>query len=456
MKLKIGLVDSKPTTSQQMIIFGWYMLIAGVVGLWILGSSELLSVGLSEALLSIGRLLGLLATFFALTQFMLMGRVAWIEQSFGLDRLANFHRFNGYMAITLILLHPVFIVTSYSIASGQNYIEQYISTVRDTPFVWLALISQILFVLVVGSSIYIARKRMKFETWYYVHLMVYGAIILVPFHQFVSSPELAGSVFGMYFWLALYGFVALNILIWRFGLLIFNYFRFDFRVVDVVAETATTTSVYIKARNVSRLKIKPGQFVLVRILAPRLFLQEHPFSVSSMPSDDVFRLTIRKVGDYTTDIVSLKPGARVVVAGPFGRFTKDVAVTSKRLFVAGGVGITPIRSMVEEASKLGIDSVLLYALRTPDDAPLKKELDELSKSSNYLKVLYVYSDVPSNYKGIHGRLDGSMIEALVPDFKKRDIYICGPPTMMVSLVSDLRTSNLSSGQLHYELFSLHS
>lgn len=455
MKLKIGLFDGKPTIQQNMIVGAWYAVLASVVGLWVVGSSETLLASLSDGLLSIGRLLGLLATFFALTQFMLMSRVTWIERSFGLDRLANLHRFNGYTAIILILLHPAFIVASYSLASGQNFITQYISTIRDVPYVWLALISQILFVLVVGSSIYIARKHLKFETWYYVHLMVYAAIVLVPFHQFVSSPELAGSTFGTYFWLSLYGFVAVNIVVWRFGLLALNFFRFDFRVVDVVAETPTTTSVYIKARNIKRLGIKPGQFVLVRILAPKLFLQEHPFSVSSIPKDDVLRLTIRKVGDYTTDIADLKPGARVILSGPFGRFTRDVAVTSKRLFVAGGVGITPIRTLAEEANASKIDSVLLYASRTPDDTPLKRELDRLAEGG-HLKVLYIYGDVPEDFQGLHGRLDGSMIEKFVPDFAQRDVYLCGPPPMMAALVSDLTKRNLSSERLHYERFSLHN
>jgi predicted ferric reductase len=455
MKLTPGLTDARPTPAQLAIITSWYLLIVGVAGLWVFGSSQLLFEGLPDALLSIGRLLGLLATFFALTQFMLMGRIAWIERSFGLDRLAVFHRINGYLAITLILLHPAFIIASYSILSGQNYIAQYLSTVQDTPYGWFAFISQVLFIAVVASSIYIARRRMKFETWYYVHLMVYAAIVLVPFHQFVSSPELAGSTFGRYFWLSLYGFVAANILVWRFALPVINFFRFNFRVTDVVAETPTTTSVYIKADRLSRLNIKPGQFVLVRILTPKLFLQEHPFSVSLLPGDDTLRLTIRKVGDYTTEIADLKPGARVVVSGPFGRFTKEVAVTSKRLFIAGGVGITPIRTMAEEAVARGTDSVIVYASRAPEDTPLKSELDELSKSE-HLKVLYVFSDVPDDFKGLKGRVDGAMIKELVPDFAERDVYICGPPPMMSALVSDLSARNLTPNQLHYERFSLHN
>lgn len=425
-----------------------------VVTLWVFSSAQMVFGNLSSALLSLGRLFGLLATFFALTQFMLMGRVAWIEQSFGLDRLAAFHRFNGLMAIVFIVLHPVFIVGSYAMLSGQNYILQYISTVRDTPYGLFALISQLLFLAVVISSIYIARRHLKFETWYYVHLMVYAAIVLVPFHQFVSSPELAGSTFGRYLWLLLYGFVAVNLFIWRFALPVANFFRFRFRVTDVVAETPTTTSIYIKADRLERLRVKPGQFVLIRILTPKLFLQEHPFSVSLL-DENTLRLTIRKVGDYTIEVASLKPGAQVMVSGPFGRFTREVAVTSKRLFIAGGVGITPIRAMADEAVTLGTDSTLLYASRTPEDTPLKQEIDELSRGNPHLKVTYIYSDAPQDGKVLHGRVDAAMIEQLVPDFTERDVYLCGPPPMMSAIITDLTGRNLKPQQLHYERFSLH-
>lgn len=455
MKIRTKLLDARPTNAQLAILAGWYLAMTVVIVMWLIGSAQLIFGEVSDVLLSLGRLFGLLATYFALTQFMLMGRILWLERSFGLDRLAGFHRFNGYMAIVLIVLHPVFIVGSYAILSGQNYIEQYISTIRDTPYGWFAFISQLLFLAVVATSIYIARKHLKFETWYYVHLMVYAAIVLVPFHQFVSSPELAGSTFGTYFWLSLYAFVAANLLIWRFALPVINFFKFRFFISDVVAETSTTTSIYINAARLNRLNIRPGQFVLIRILTPKLFLQEHPFSVSLLKDDSSLRLTIRKVGDYTSDIADVKPGTRVVVSGPFGRFTKEVAVTPKRLFIAGGVGITPIRTMAEEAIAEGTDSVLLYASRLPEDTPLKHELDELNRSQ-YLKTLFIYGDVARGFKGLQGRLDGAMIEKLVPDFRDRDVYLCGPPPMMSALISDLTTRSLRPDQLHYERFSLHN
>lgn len=457
MKPNVRLFDGTLTLAQQAIILLWASVLLSVVGLWISGSFDLLTTGFSGTLLSVGRLLGLLATFFALTQFMLMGRILWIERAFGLDRLASFHRLNGYMAITFIVLHPIFIVSSYAVASGRNYVVEYINTLIEHPYAWLALIAETLFVTVVISSIYIARKHLKFETWYYVHLMVYVAIALVPFHQFIHSPELAGSEVGRTYWIGLYVFVALNLLVWRFGTLAYNYFKFDFRVSRVVHETKTTTSVYIKAntKNLAAMNVQPGQFIMVRILHRKFWWQEHPFTVSWIPRGDELRLTIRSVGDYTSDIAGLQPGARVIVAGPFGRFTKQVASTNKRLLIAGGVGITPIRSLAEEAASNNTDTTVLYSNRNKSDVPLKKELDAISRSNN-VEVKYIYSDAEARPGLLTGRVNGVMIKQLVPDFKTRDIYVCGPPPMMAAIIEDLHTLGVPHNQIHFEQFALHN
>jgi predicted ferric reductase len=453
-KLRTPLFDSTPTIAQQTIVGAWAIALFAVVALWGLTSSALLSGGPSSALLSVGLLVGLLATFFALTQFMLMGRISWIESAFGLDRLASYHRFNGYAAITLILLHAPFITGSYALSSGTNYFQQYFQLLTDYPYVGLAGIAVVLFVSVVASSIYIARKHLKFETWYWVHLAVYAAIILASLHQFAIGSSLLQSPLAYGFWLGLYIFVALNIIIWRFALPVYNAVRFGFRVKKVVEETPTTTSIYIQGRDIEKFKTIPGQFVLVRFLERSFGVEEHPFSLSMIPRDNMLRLTIRHVGDYTNKISRLKTGTRVIVSGPFGRFTRKVAQTDKRLFIAGGVGITPIRSMFEESAKENTDSVLLFGNKDASDVPLKKELDIISSKSR-ARVTYVYSD--AKVKGAeYGRINGALIKKLVPDVKKRDVYVCGPPPMMNAAVADLKQLGVPSERIHFEQFALHS
>jgi predicted ferric reductase len=452
-KLKIKLFDSQPTMGQQLIVDFWLLNLGLILFIWVttadFGSTPLLFD-------AVGMLFGLLATYFALTQFMLMGRIAWVERQFGLERLARYHRLNGYLAISCILIHPLFITASYALAMHNNLVSQYFSIILHYNYVWLAAIAEILFITVVASSIYIARKRLKFETWYFVHLMVYVAIITASFHQFTTGDSFAGGEHPLarIYWLGIYGFVALNLLIWRFGLSTFNLLRFGFTVDKVVVETKTTTSIYIRGRKIERWRMLPGQFVMVRIFAKGLWWQEHPFSLSWIPHDDLLRITVRDVGDYTHSLSELMPGKRVLVAGPFGRFTREVAQTNKRLFIAAGVGITPIRSLLEEAVRTGQNSVLLYANRTPDDIVFQNELQALAGPK--LRIHHIISRPPKAYRGEAGHVDVVTIKRLVLDYKQRDIYLCGPLRMLDELITALMEAGVAPERLHFERFNLHA
>jgi len=445
----LPLFDERPTLWQQLVVGFWYINL-GLVG--VLWATTADFGGLADWLDAAGMLVGLLAVYFALTQFMLMGRIGWLERHFGLDRLAGYHRINGYLAISFILVHPIFITFSYALSAHIGPIHQYADLITKYAWVWLALIGELLFITVVASSIYIARRRLKFETWYFVHLLVYLAIVCVSIHPFFVSDSFSGGEhpLAIAYWLGLYCFVALNLLIWRFGLPVYNWLRFGWRIDEVLHENERTTSIYIRGRQLRRWRSRPGQFVMVRIFTRGLWWQEHPFSLSWIPHDDRLRLTIRNVGDYTAAIAKLRPGARVLVSGPYGRFTREVARTDKRLFIAGGVGITPLRSLAEEALAAGQDCVLVYGNRLPDDVPLQAELAQLK-----LPTHHVYSDVKVRGSA-HGYVDAGLIRRLVPDFKHRDVYLCGPPPMMTGIIDGLLAAGLDPAQLHYERFALHA
>lgn len=443
------------TTKQGLVIGAWYGELLLAVIAWATTSADLLASGsVGGVLLAIGRLLGILATVFALTQFLLMGRILWIERPFGLDHLASYHRFNGYAAMTLILLHPLFVVAGYAVAGRANYVTTYLDVIQRYSYVWWALIAELLFGLVVATSIYIVRRRLKFESWYSVHLLVYAAIILVFFHQFAVGGSFINHPLARAYWYGVYLFVGLNVLFFRFTLPTLNLVRFGFRVSRVVAETPSTTSIYIQGRNLGAWRARPGQFVLVRFLSAQYGRQEHPFSLSAMPANNEFRLTIRHSGDFTNTIAGLKSGTAVLVSGPFGRFTSELAVTDKRLFIAGGVGITPIRTLIKQAIGQHKDGVLVYGNRTPDDVVFGEELRTLGPTR--LPLIEVYSDPPPAFKGITGYVTAELVKQLVPDFKARDIYLCGPPPMMDGIIDGLLAGGLPSSQLHFERFNLHN
>jgi predicted ferric reductase len=453
--VKTKLLAGKLTTKQSLVIGAWYANLMLAVLVWLTTSSVLFTSGdLGSILLAVGRLLGILATVFALTQFLLMGRILWIERPFGLDHLASYHHFNGYAAISLILIHPLFIIAGYAFASHTNYIKTYIDVVQHYSYVWWALIAELLFVLVVATTIYIVRRRLKFESWYSVHLLVYAAIVLVFFHQFAVGGSFIGHPLARAYWYGVYLFVALNVLFFRFTLPTLNLLRFRFKIKRVVAETLTTTSIYIGGRHLKAWPAKPGQFVLVRMLAWPYILQEHPFSLSAIPENDEFRLTIRHSGDFTNTVDKLKPGSWVLASGPFGRFTSELAVTNKRLFVAGGVGITPLGALIKEAIAQNKDSRLIYGNRTPDDVVFDHDLHKFGPDK--LPITNVYSDPPESYPGVSGYVTAELIEREVPDFKNRDVYVCGPPPMMEGIIDELLASGLPPNQLHFERFQLHN
>ncbi|GAC1371163.1 MAG: ferredoxin reductase family protein [Candidatus Saccharimonadales bacterium] len=426
------------------------IVLLGVISLWASSSFDGLFSGPAGALVSLGQLAGLLAAAGALTQFMLMGRIGWIERPFGLEKIAVFHRLNGYATISLILIHPLLLAFGYGLNAGVSALAQYLTFITQFPDVWKALIAQLLFLAVVGTSIYIVRRKLNFEHWYWVHLMVYAAIILAFAHQISNGSTFTSSALSKNLWIGLYGFVAVNVLYYRFLTLGINYLKYRFKVDEVVAETGDTASIYISGRRLHRWKSEAGQFVLVRFLVRGLWLEEHPFSLSMVPKDGRLRITVKNVGDYTARLQNLKPGAAVLVAGPYGSFLASASHKPDRLYIAGGVGITPIRSLIEAGDPAG-SAVLLYANKTLAGTIFAAELGQLLAPAQ----LHYFGRRDERAAGETGRIDIAAVERLVPDYREREIYICGPAAMISSIVAELEKVGFPLDQVHYERFSFH-
>lgn len=443
-------------TKKQLAWGFWGANFAIVIGFWLSGPApqQLASGDALVAWHALGRLFGLVATYCALVQFVLMGRVGWLEPIFGLDRLAIFHRRNGTAALLLMLLHSSSMVITFSLLSGSSPYEGAMQ-VLGMPYVVWATIAEVLFVVTVITSVVIVRRHLKFEAWYAVHLFNYLAIVLIPFHQLTNGSDFLLNQAFAYYWLGLYAFAFLNMLIWRFGRTFWLSWRHDFTVEKTVQETATATSVYISGKNLQRFRAKGGQFVLVRFLDKQRIWQEHPFSLSALPNDRHLRLTIRQLGDFTNAVPQIVPGTKVWVSGPFGAFTHEQQVTSKVLYIAGGIGITPIRSMIEERAGSGQKStaVMLYGNRSLSDTALMSELEPLA-ARIAMPIYNVLSD-QKGYSGETGFIDKEKIARLVPDVAERDVFLCGPPPMMAGIKKALNELGVPAEQVHYERFALH-
>lgn len=418
---------------------------------WLKGSGGLFALGAAASITAFGRLFGLLAVYAVLVQFFLMGRNPGIESAFGLDKLSRAHSVSGKFAIGFILLHPILLAWGYGMVSGFGFVKQFIFFLTDYDDVASAGIATLLFLVIVASSLYIVSKRLKYESWYAVHLSVYLAIFYSIGHQFELGEDIISNNLFYGYWVALYVAVLGSHFVFRFLKPVYNFYNHRFYVDRIVKETETTTSVYIKGKNLQNFKVSSGQFMIFRFLSKGMWWQAHPFSLSKPSDGQELRITVKQLGDFTKEVPRIRSGTHVVIDGPYGIFTDDFSRKNKTLLIAGGIGITPIRSLFEQNLKIGKDAVLLYGNRNKNEITFNQELENLSGSK--ARIVHILSDDPS-FEGEKGRIDQEKIARLVPDIKDRDVYICGPVLMMNAIVKSLKSLGLKRNQIHFEKFSL--
>ncbi len=380
------------------------------------------------SLISFGRLFGLVAFYLVLWQLLLIGRIGWIEKYWGHDVLSRVHRRNGVVAIMLIGLHPVFIILGYSGQSGVTPIDQFWNVLTVYEFVIPAFVAYIMFLSIVFVSLEMVRRKLRYEYWYYIHVLLYGAIILSFGHQLALGNDLTSDSVRYYWQILFFGTFAL-VLFYRFLKPAWISWRQDFRVIKIERETDDVVSVYFSGN----IYVKPGQFVLVRFFARGFWWESHPFTISGLP----MRITVKAVGDFTSKLEKVPIGTRVFIEGPLGRFIFERSGSSKVLLIAGGIGITPLRMLFERFSNAKRDIKLIYAARSNNDFALKNELDRIG-SVSYTTDL----------------LTSDFIKNTIPDVDGRFVYICGPPAMMKAVIGCLKKLGVPKHRILYEKFQL--
>jgi len=363
--------------------------------------------------------------------------------------LAQIHRLNGYLSMLFILLHPILLIFSYAIIGKVGFFSQLGDFIFNEDELLKAAIAVLLFIAIVFLSIHFVRKHVKYETWYFVHLLTYLAVILAFGHQLSFGGDFLSNKIFVYYWYFLYAFILGNFIFSRFITPLWNAYRYRFSVDHTVSENGGATSVYIKGKNLESWKASPGQFISLRFLTKNFWWQSHPFSLSAIPKNDQLRVTVKNLGDFTSKVSNLTKNTPVLIEGPYGTFTAKSAPKTKYFFIAGGVGITPIRTLAEKLASTN-NLIIFYSNKTSKDIIFRKELDELSQKYHF-PIHYIMSN-EENYSGEKGRIDKEKLMRLVPDLKDREVYICGPTSMMECLSEMLQELGLKTKHIHYEKF----
>ena len=398
----------------------------------------------SNALIVIGRLFGVYGALVMAFQLVLVARLPWLDRRIGMDRLTSWHRWTGFALLWTLLAHAVFITFGYADGAGVGPVSELVDLAETTEGVLRAIVALGIILVVGAVSARYARRRLAYETWHFIHLYTYVAVVLAFTHQVAVGTTFTSSSAAKTYWYAVWGVALGAVVLGRAVLPLWHNTRHQFRVSAVVPESDNVVSIYITGRDLDKLPAQAGQFFLWRFLTRDRWWQANPFSLSAAPDGRTLRLTAKAAGDGSAALRHVKVGTRVFAEGPYGAFTTLHRTRTESLLIAGGVGVTPIRAILEDIEG---HAVVIYRVAGQRDAVLYDELRELAVAKGAELHLVTGPPVPD-------RLAPRELARLVPDIGDRDVFLCGPPPMMNAVLRSLGDLGVPKRQIHFERFSL--
>jgi ferredoxin-NADP reductase len=395
-------------------------------------------------LTALGRLGGFCGAYLMLVLVLLVARIAPLERSIGQDRLARWHRRVAPWAMGLITGHVVFITLGYAAAARSGVPAQIWTFVTSYPDLLAAMTGFALLVLAAVTSVRIARQRMRYETWWFVHLYTYVGLTLAFAHQIATGVTFVGHPSARFVWTVLWCVVAAAVLLFRVGLPLVTSLRHQIRVISVTEENPGVAVVVCRGRRIDRLAVSGGQFFRWRFLTRELWWHSHPYSLSALPRPPYLRFTVKASGDQSRAVHSLRPGTRVMVEGPYGTFTRHRRIGNRVALFAAGVGITPLRAILEDLPNF-VDVVVVHRAATRCDLVHGDEMVDLVRRHN--GRLHEVVGPPGAV-----RFDTRMVHDLVPDLNARDVFVCGPKGFMSDVARTARRLGVPTARIHQEVF----
>ena len=398
---------------------------------------------------SLSRLAALTGSYFAIVGIFFVARIPAVERGVGHDRLVAWHRKLGPWSLYLILIHVLFITLSWA---GQDHIPLYKEIwnfLKSFPWMWPALAGFFLMMLAGVTSYRKARAKMSYETWWIIHIYTYVAIAASFMHQVLNGQMFINHPLNRLYWTMLYIVMAAAVIIYRFGIPLVRSLRHNLVVEKVVVEAPGLISVIMRGRNLKKLAAEGGQFFGWRFLTRGHFLMSHPYSLSAAPTDNHLRITIKDLGDHSRATRYIKKGTRVFVEGPYGAFTAGRATQPHVVMVGGGVGITPIRALMDEF-KSGVKLDVFYRVSREEELILKDELDYLAAQSNGMTRIHYMVGSRKQFP-----MDADFLKSYAPRIADSDIYICGPEALVETVRKAAADLGVPKNRFHDEDFAFH-
>ena len=408
---------------------------------------------LAETVTSVGIVAGLVGTDFILVMLVLAARIPFIDRTIGHDRAVAVHRALGKPALYLLLGHGALLLIGYGMSSGINPIAQ-IGPMLALPDMPLAFIAMGLMITVVVTSLVAVRRRFSYEGWHLVHLLSYFSVAFALPHQLSVGGVLAEGTVQRVYWIALYVIAFGCLITFRFIEPIVSSLRHRITVAGTTTIAPGVTSIHLSGHNLRGLGAAGGQFFIWRFWTRATWWHSHPISLSALPTSSTARITVRDLGSGSARISAVPVGTRVSIEGPYGLFTDAARTSPKVAIIAAGIGVTPIRALLDHARFAPGEATILLRASTQEETYHWDEIRELAaaKGARCYVMVGRRSRVGPGWISEQDALRGVTLAGTFPDLADSDLYLCGPRAWLDLVEADARATGIPQHQIHAERF----
>jgi predicted ferric reductase len=300
-----------------------------------------------------------------------------------------------------------------------------------------------------------AKLNISYETWHLTHIVLAivavtaGLLHMVGWGSYLIDPWKRALWIGLtIFWIGLLLYVRIVKPLFML--------RRPYRVSEVRKERGDTSTLVMHPDGHPGFRFSPGQFGWLTLWGSPFKITGHPFSFSSSAAvtDGRVEMSIRNLGDFTSAIHKVPVGQRVYLDGPYGAFTIGNPA-DMHVLIAGGVGITPMMSMIRTLADRNDTrpAILLYGSRDWESITFREELEALKTRLN-LTVVHVLANPPAGWTGEQGFITADVFKRhLPPPYANHEYFICGPNVMMDAIEKALGEMDVPLSKYHSERYS---
>ena len=396
--------------------------------------------------------------------------------------LYDVHNWTGYVALAVVLVHPVLLLFSATAKFGWLDIVLPLWAPEQPIINTIGAFAAYALIFVVVTSYF--RNRIGIRTWKVMHYTAYAVTVAFLAHSILTNPNLndepidyldGGKLFVeactliivvAITWRVLHGVrrAALREAAATAGadgtfMGLPTTWTGRLQVARTFQETPTVKTFRMVAPDRRRLPFtfKPGQFVTLALPIGGEEVRR-TYTVSSPPTRTSYiEVTVKREGAasrYLHDQVH--EGDQIEVRALSGSFTFTGAESDGVLLIGGGVGVTPMMSVLRSLLDAGWthDIWMVSAVRTPRDIIFEKELVYLQERHPNFHLQVIAEDAAgTGWQGLTGRVTAGQLQAFVPELARRRVYLCGPAPMMDAVRATLHGLGVPDGQVLTELFS---